>query len=136
MCVRKFIIYCIIAVIVMVSISQVVFGFDNYPEDIKNHWAKAAIVSLEENKIIDSLDNALYYPDNPITKNEFLSMLKKAAPGKHSQGAFGDEYITGIRQANYFHTLLVMQKQKIQAVLRIISKLNMNKRQYSVKIWD
>jgi len=77
----------------MVSISQVVFGFDNYPEDIKNHWAKAAIVSLEENKIIDSLDNALYYPDNPITKNEFLSMLKKAAPGKHSQGVFGDEYI-------------------------------------------
>ena len=61
--------------------------------DIENHWAKGTIESLYQYQIISGYEDGAFRPNNPLTREEYVTMLVKGmklSTSSKKDSSFGD----------------------------------------------
>ncbi|WP_072016229.1 glycoside hydrolase family 10 protein [Leptolyngbya sp. KIOST-1] len=56
------------------------------PSDIQNHWAKACITELVEQRLLAPDARGLFYPDEPILWGDYITLLNLLSPVGPAQG--------------------------------------------------
>jgi hypothetical protein len=87
------------------TVVQIINGWTPLFEDIQNHWAKADILFLNSKNIIKGSGNNKFYPDNNITRAEFITMLARSMNLTDNQN--NTAVFTDVKSTDwYFNTVM------------------------------